>query len=1018
MYRFLRAHRAFSAVLLCLILFGVVGFLVLPPIVKAQAQKRLSSELNRTVSIGKVRINPFALSLSMEDLDIQEKGCTGSFLGWRRLYVRFDALASLTGDWVLGAIELDGFHASVVANPNGSFNFSDILSSLPASTAPAPKPGRPIRVGRLDVSGARIDFSDHSLEHPFQTAVGPLTFSLRDFRTVGTRGAPYHFEGVTEAGERLVWNGTLSAHPLESRGEFDVTNLVLKKYTPYIERLTRAELTDGVLSASGRYVADFDPNKRTLTLSDSEVHLRGLKVSERSSGKFAAGLDALDLTGIQADAVAMKVVVGKLAVQGAHVAARREKDGSINLLALMRPADETSGLPVSGASHANQMNPQLSVGEISVKDSVVDLNDLAVPHAAQLTMGNLQFSMKGFSLLDGAEMPMHLSFNWAPKGTVTIDGTVGLKPNLKADLHADVLALDVLPLGPYLEQRIDARVAEGAVSASTALHVSILDGNLAGVVEGDLGVEKFGLVDASSSKPLAGFSRLEIKGMKISTAPQMAVAVSQLNVSGPYARVRMEPDGALNISALAAPVHASAAPQSGGPGSAAPKIDVGRVTIDGGDFRFTDLSVEPNVHVSLSDFGGTLSGLSSENLARADVGLKGKVDGAGPVEITGKLDPLGAHKYVGLKIDVTNMDLLFLSPYVGKYAGYELARGQLVVDSKILVDGDSVDSTNVVTLKQFAFGAATPSPSATALPVRLGVALLKDTDGKIVVDLPVQGSLSNPDFRVTKVVLRVVVNLLTKAAVSPFSLIGSMFGGGGDELAYQEFAPGSSALLPSELPKLETLSKALTNRPALSLSLEGGYDAAADTYALKRLKLAGLVRRKIWEERHEASPNIPAPEDIVISPEENAVMVKKLFDSKFPPGTQFGTPLPPPPQVTPPPPAPRPGLLRRIVDIVTLKGEREQRAEKKESERVEVQHKENVKNAVANGLPLDEMTGRLAESVEVTSNDLGALAAARAQNVRSHLIESGHIPADRLFLAKGPRSVGQSGGPRVSLTLE
>ena len=64
------------------------------------------------------------------------------------------------------------------------------------------------------------------------------------------------------------------------------------------------------------------------------------------------------------------------------------------------------------------------------------------------------------------------------------------------------------------------------------------------------------------------------------------------------------------------------------------------------------------------------------------------------------------------------------------------------------------------------------------------------------------------------------------------------------------------------------------------------------------------------------------------------------------------------------------------------------------------------------------MTGRLAESVEVTSNDLGALAAARAQNVRSRLIESGHISADRLFLAQVSDPIKQNRGPRVRLTLE
>jgi hypothetical protein len=1012
------ARRAITVAGACLVLFGAAGFFVLPPIIKAQAEKRLSAELGRNVSIGRVRINPFALSLAMEDLDIQTRDGKGSFLGWRRLYVRFDALASLTGDWVLGAIELDGFHAGVVLNPDGSFNFSDLLAKFPVSPGAPAKPGRPVRIKRLAVSGANVDFSDRSLKRPFATRVGPLTFALSDFRTSGSRGAPYHFQAQTEAGERLVWSGTLSADPVESHGEFEVSDLVLKKYTPYFERLTRADLVDGILDVRGRYVADFNPARRLLTLSDSDVHLRSLKVVERSTGLSVAELKVLDVTGLQADAISRTASAERVSLEGGHLAVRRGKDGSINLIDLMTPAEAAHPGPGAGATQAPAEIPQFSVGQVAVKDTALDIVDEAVPNAAHLSLGGLQVALGNFTLSDGATMPLHLSFDWLPKGRVQVDGTVALKPALKADIKVSVAALEVLPLSPYLEQFINARIVRGAISTSDSLHASMSGGRMAGTLEGDASIEKLGLVDKAQDKELAGFTRFELKGFKVDLAPQLAASVAEAAVSGPYARIRINADKSINIASIMAPTGSSTGTTEAGRQAAPPKIRVGRMVISGGDFSFSDRSVEPNVHVSLGDFGGAISGLSSEPVARADVELKGVVDGAGPVAIDGKLDPLGAHKFVGLKIDVSNVDLLFLSPYSGKYAGYELARGQVVVDSNILVDGEAVDSTNVVTLKQFTFGAPTSSSDATALPVRLGVELLKDTGGNIVIDLPVQGSLGNPDFRIGKVVLRVIVNLLTKAAVSPFSLIGSMFGGGGDELAYQEFVPGSSELQKSELPKLETLEKALVNRPALSLGIEGDYDTAADSYSLKRSKLASLLRRRIWDQRHAANPNIAPPDDLVISPEENAGMVKALFDSKFPPGTQFGTPLPPPPPVAAPPPGPPPGFLQRVQDILTFRRERERKAREKESQKLAAQHEENVAKAVAAGLPLDEMTGRLAESMEVTSNDLNSLASSRARNVRKHLLASGHIAADRLFLSRASGPAEQNKGPRVLLSLQ
>jgi hypothetical protein len=258
-------------------------------------------------------------------------------------------------------------------------------------------------------------------------------------------------------------------------------------------------------------------------------------------------------------------------------------------------------------------------------------------------------------------------------------------------------------------------------------------------------------------------------------------------------------------------------------------------------------------------------------------------------------------------------------------------------------------------------------------------------------------------------VLRVIVNLLTKAAVSPFALLGSMFGGGGDELAFQEFSPGSSELLPAAQAKLVTMTKALANRPGLSLDIEGGFDAPADTHALRQQKLAALVRSRVWEERRATDPNIPPPEQLEILPEAHATMVKKIFDEKFPPGTEFGAPLPPAPVVTAAPAPEKKSLFRRVVDALT-QSETPAAATTADGATPPVAGE-------ATGPSLEEMTGRLAETMEVTDNDLRALADARAQRVRDYFLAEGGIAADRLFLAQA-KEPKENKGPRVFLSLQ
>ena len=1011
------------------VLFTITGFFILPPIVKSQLEKRASAALGRAVTVEKVRLNPYTLSITLENFQVQEKDGKESFLGWNRLYVNFDALASLTGDWVLSEIELDGMHAAVTVRPDGSLSFADILDRLttagPAPAVPA-KPGRPIRIGSLKVTQARVDFADQSRSKPFATAIGPLTFALTDFRTAGNAGAPYHFEAVTESGEKLAWRGTIGADPVSSTGELSLENIVLAKYAPYYVDRVRAGIVDGKLSVRGHYEVNLG-SARVLKLTDGSLQLRGFKARDGADGEPAVELPALDITGVNADALTQKASVTAVVVTGGHLRARREADGSINLLTMLQPAAGTAPIPVAAPAAtavpaAPAKLPEFSLGELAVKDFQVDVADLAAPRPAQLGLGGIQLSLKKGSLADGAVMPLLLDLTWAPEGTVHVEGNVSIKPELKADLKTTVSNLAILPLSPYVEQFVNARITQGAVSTAGTVQVAMADGKPALNFEGEVSVGKFGLVDGFHNEELAGFNSLALNGLKVATAPRLTVSLSTVTVVAPYARVLVNQDKSLNLAAVAKPESVAAGAASvAGPAAVSsapsPKIEIGKVEISGGDFSLTDRSVEPNARMAINQFGGTIAGLSSENLARADVDLKAAVDGAGPITISGKLDPLGASKFVDLKVDFKNVDLLPLSPYSGKYAGYELARGKLQLDVKVQLDGKKLDASNVITLNQFTFGSPVQSPDATGLPVRLGVALLKDMEGKIVIDVPMTGSIDDPNLRIGKVVLRVIVNLLTKVATSPFALLGSMFGGGGDELAYQDFAPGAPVLQPEGIKKLETMVKALTSRPGLSLGLEGSYDGPADTYALKRQKFADSVRRAIWEAKHAADANIAPPDQLVIPPEENTAMVKKLYDEKFPPGTQFGAPLAKAPVAAAPPPAPKKGFMGRVVDVVTLKGLRSEKT--KADETAKPPEAKPADLAGAAGPSLEEMTGRLAEAVEVNDNDLRALAQSRAQQVRDYFINTGKIDPERLFLAKDKADSTQAGkGPRVFLTLQ
>lgn len=1069
MSRFPRRFRWVRWVVLLVGLYGLAGFFAVPPLVRSQLPKRLSAALGRTVTIGGVRVNPFALSATLENVNVTERDRRGAFFGWERLYVNFDPLASLFGEWVIGAVELDGFQSNVAIGADGALNFADLLADAkggPAVESSGGKAPRPVRVGRLQVTRAQVKVRDESHRQAFTTVVGPVTFVVNGFRTSGRADSPYAFEATTEAGEKIAWRGTLTAAPLRSSGEFHLGEVLLPKYAPYYSESLNAVVEGGRLSVNGHYDANFGGGARKLVVKDATVALRDLRLVEPGATKPLLNLPKLDVTGIEADALARRVVVARVVSEGGSVSVRRDADGHLNWQRVVAPRRSdapavTGGSAVApaAASGASQPigKPEVQVAEIAISGLKVQATDLTLPRPAELTLNALKASVKNFSLADGGVMPVQMGFDWAPEGAVQISGTVAWQPELDADVVVVATKAAVAPVSAYLESQVNARLAAGLLSMESRVRASNSAGRLTVNVAGDASLSGVKITAMPDNEPLAGWSDLKLQDFSVTTDSPLKLSLEAVSLVAPKAHIVRRPDGTLNVAswrrAPASPLAATAA-ESGlkptvvsvtaaaarKPSAESPQISIGRVTVNDGDFTFADQAIEPAVRMGLTRFEATVTGLSSEGGARAEVDMSASVDGSGPMKLTGQFDPLGREKSARLMVDLRNVDLVPFSPYAAKFAGYELARGKLQVDVKFLMQDSALNSADVITLDQFTWGAASHSPDATKLPVRLGVALLKDRSGKIVLDVPVEGNLNDPNFRVGRVVWRVIGNVLAKAATSPFALLGSMFGGGGDELSWQEFAPGSTALEAGEEKKLATLVKALTERPGLSVGIEGGYDADADRTALRERKWETQLRAHVQRTRDggDAIAAGATAETAAPTAEERADAVKAWYAQVFPKGngaaglrTEEGRSSAAMAEVeTPAAPAQDDdaGVVKRTWNLLTLKSWRERRAEKHEAERTQAaaaQRRREAERAAAAaresrpaviGLPLDEMEAQLKRQVEITPDELRALAAARARTVREYLTQAG-IAAERIFLEPAGEQTTAHDAPRVTLSL-
>jgi hypothetical protein len=202
------------------------------------------------------------------------------------------------------------------------------------------------------------------------------------------------------------------------------------------------------------------------------------------------------------------------------------------------------------------------------------------------------------------------------------------------------------------------------------------------------------------------------------------------------------------------------------------------------------------------------------------------------------------------------------------------------MDVAYRIDPDGkLQARNQIILNQLTFGDKIDSPDATKLPVLLAVALLKDRNGVIDLDLPISGSINDPQFSIGGLIVKVIVNLLVKAITAPFALL---TGGGGPDLSQVAFLPGTATLAPGAEAALDKVAKALQDRPGLRMTVTGTADLAAEH---EGLQAAWVQQRVLAEQRRLALREGAAPDALLpaLDAATRETLLKQVYaDTKLP----------------------------------------------------------------------------------------------------------------------------------------
>lgn len=839
--------------------------------------------------------------LALAGLKFNERVNAGDGVGAELPWVQLGELDVKVANWqpLRGVLQIDGlrldqpvFH--VRRDRAGALNWSRLQRLTAPASEPAAAPAQTdalYAVKQLQVTGGQVQWHDAATPSPVALALTQIDLQSANLSWPRPQTATWDGQAQFQGG-RLSWQGVAEGQSAQAGLKW--RDLPLQALAPYAAQWLRPEVSgqsSAELSLDWRSAQGAEPERWVL----KAPLIRLTEVSLGAPNQPEARLAELAVEQLEVDVLAHQARVGRVAlsrplwrlsrsaqgrwsVEDWQVPGRPVTEVAVDVAADARADIRADDRADAASGSAVSRSPwRLNLRQVQVRGLTLDLDDRFAGDAARLRWGDLNYAGE-------------LNLAW---------------PEVGMDLNA-----------------------RGQVSLAKLRAVSLPDG-----------------------EDVLAVQALNVRGLDVGFhAGEWAhLKTAETSASDFFARVDIDPTGRLNLSSLvktAAPVPAQqpATASAQRPGKT-PWVVLGPTSVVNGRVLFSDHFIRPNYSADVTELAGSLGALSNQTQSAhaaplADLSLRGRVAGSASLEVHGRINPLTRPVALDVQGQVRDLELPQLSPYSAKYAGYGIERGKLSADVNYRIYGDGqLQASHQLTLNQLRFGEHSEREGAPNLPVKLAVALLADRHGVIDLDLPVSGSINDPEFRVGAIVWRMVLNLVGKAILSPFSLMAGALGGA-DELQHMPFAPGQAELDAPARQKLQTVAQLLQDKPALRLTLVGEADLKSEREAWRRLKLLDLLQA----ERRRASKGDASDAPVVIDAgsEDYLALLKSAYRRS---------------------PVPKP---RNVLGLVK-------------------------------DLPPADMEALLLAAMTVDESDMRELANARAAHVRQALLDL-NVPADQLFM--------------------
>ncbi len=881
-----------------LVIYSLVGFLIIPAVLKNQIPKIANEKLNRVAQIKDIEFNPFSLALNLHGFDLKNLD-KSSFFSFEKLNVNIAFLKSIANlTLTIDQISLDQPNTLIKRYKKGDFNFTDLLSTEEPVKNEEEKDDSlfPIIIVKTAISKGKLTWEDDFYSHPQKETIYPLDLNLNQFTTKVNKQSQMEFALALTSGGELNWKGDLVLTPLKSIGKIKLHKVNFKKvWELFLQDSVNFEILKGSEVIEIDYHLNDTKKGLQFLIKDAHVDINELQISEKGKTDSLINIPDFKVSGITMDLLKKNVAISKVSAADAQFKAWLNSEGVINYQTLFSSNTEQEKKSAQKPSppEKNEKPWTISLAQLEINDFAFNFTDRSLASTpAIIDLTSINLSATDLSNKPNAKLPFKLGIKVNNAGSLNIDGTVVSAPfSSDMKINADNIALK--DFQPYLNAVARLDLISGLFNLDANISMLQEENKPFGLkFTGDSHINEFVTRDQVSSKDFLKWNLLEIKKIDVDLAAN-SYLIDSINIDKLYSRVLIRKNKKINVTDILVkkdkkePVEKE---QSISIEEVKPTFKIAHFTLTNGISDFTDRSLILPFSAHISQLKGTIKGISSEQNAVIKVKLDGKVSNLAPVHIRGTISPNQGDSDISL--DFKSMPMPLMTPYMAEFAGRKIEKGNMSLNLKYNIQNKKLSATNNLLIDQLVLGDTVENPKAVSLRLDLAIALLSDADGKIKLDMPITGSLDDPQFSVSGLIFDTLVNVLTKIISSPFNAVASLIGSE-EDISTITFLPGESTLDDKQKEKLGSLATALEKRPALKLEIKGAAFKKEDWPHLQAEALDKKLLKIRAEELSKESGKTVMPEHLKYSKEENQRILADLFIKEFPTQADrslFGTP--------------------------------------------------------------------------------------------------------------------------------